>query len=148
MSGIDLDTAALTRMAHLESIRPELTILAREATRYESSRSGKLRALAELQARFARGTEPPHIEEVSSMTSSDADDVCLFVAAAALSLGIPCRFVAARYGQNWTCQLAYEIEGRWNQWVIVDRVAEWTTQVPDEEVTGEPMYPPRVAVNN
>ena len=43
----------------------------------------------------------------------DADDACLFLATLAMSVGIRCRFVAARYGQSWTCWVAYEVGDHW-----------------------------------
>ena len=47
---------------------------------------------------------------VNPRPSIDADDACVFVAAAAMSVGIPCRFVGVRYGSSWTCWLSFEVD--------------------------------------
>jgi len=76
--------------------------LARELTDSEPDRNSKMRALVDELHRRWSGVV-------------DADDACLFVIALAVSVGIRCRFVAARFGpHSWTCFVAYETEdGRW-----------------------------------
>lgn len=70
------------------------------------------------------GDQPP---------SFDADDACLFVAALAGVIGIPCRFVAARAGKHsWTVFLAYEDEDGF--WVGVDVMRERADVVIEEIV--------------
>ena len=66
----------------------------------------------------------------------DADDACLFLAAFAMSVGIPCRIVGARYRERcWTCCVAYEDEeGRWTG---IDPLRQETDQSCDELIFTE-----------
>ena len=68
----------------------------------------------------------------------DADDACLFVATSALCLGIPCRFIAERYGQSWTVRLGYEVDG---QWETIDCMNQVAMRDLDERIVGEELRP-------
>ena len=68
----------------------------------------------------------------------EADDACLFVASCALSIGIPCRFIAERYGQSWTVRLGYEVDG---QWETIDCMNQVAMRKLDEKVVGEELRP-------
>ena len=74
-------------------------------------------------------------EDTAKHVPMDADDACLFVASCALSIGIPCRFVARRYGgHTWTVRLGYKVAGRWE---IIDCTRQSADRIPDEEIVGE-----------
>lgn len=79
---------------------------------------------------------PSQINEMVSLPSDqpptfDADDACLFIAALAGVVGIPCRFVAARAGvRSWTVFLAYEDED--GLWTGVDVLRERADTVVEE----------------
>jgi hypothetical protein len=98
--------------------------LARNLTQGIPSVRGKVRALIDAL----------HESGASSVSVIDADDACLFVAAGARSLGIPCRFVALCYGESWTVRLRYEVDGQWEE---IDCVNQSTPRMPDEEMVGE-----------
>jgi hypothetical protein len=63
----------------------------------------------------------------------DADDACAIVAALAMSVGVRCRLVAVRYGQSWTCWVAYKVGDHWEN---VDPLRQRPDREPDEVVTG------------
>lgn len=67
-------------------------------------------------------------------TFMDADDACLAVAAAAMSVGILCRFVSERRGNCWTVRLVYEASP--GQWETIDCLRQHTDKEPDERVLG------------
>ena len=67
-------------------------------------------------------------------TSKDADDAVLSAATMCLAVGIPCRIVGARYGQSWTCWLAYQDEGQWTTLDVLGGVPVGDRAKPDEEV--------------
>jgi hypothetical protein len=73
-------------------------------------------------------------EDTAEHVPMDADDACLFVASCALSIGIPCRFVARRYNRSWTVRLGYEVTGRWE---TIDCTRQSADRIPDEEIVGE-----------
>ncbi len=152
--GIRLSLQILAETARRDSSEP----LARDLTDAVPDIPGKVRALVDAlhrsgarssqagQDRFVRAvhgdapgffldvgcSDPVHISSVSVI---DADDACLFVAAAAHSLGIPCRFVAMRFGErSWTVRLRYEVDGRWEE---IDCMDQSTVRGPDEEIVGE-----------
>ena len=131
--GIKMTLELLARSAWLSRVVPRVQLLARDVTDVETGRADKMRALVdELHRRFVLAPDPPTQErsvmdlfdinkldeqmrrEIDSVVnprpSIDADDACVFVAAAAMSVGIPCRFVGVRYGSSWTCWLSFEVD--------------------------------------
>lgn len=128
---------ALARIAWGERIDPRVYILAHNATEPATGRQDKMRALVdELHSRFEPGA------------TIDADDACVFVAAAAMSVGIPCRFVGVRYGGSWTCWLSYQVDAPPSascttptpdsRWEMIDPLRQKRPdRVPDEQVVVE-----------
>ncbi len=60
----------------------------------------------------------------------DADDIVLAAATLCLAVGIPCRIVGARFGQRWTCWLAYRdlpLTGRSGASTADSNEGEWVT---------------------
>jgi hypothetical protein len=134
----------LTAVAWRDRLDPRVHALARELTDREASRQAKVGAIVDHLDRFwvGRSAEPTDAEHVTSASallsgltarSVDADDACLFVATLAMSVGVRCRFVAARYGQSWTCWVAYEVGDCWE---TVDPLRQRPEREPDERVTG------------
>lgn len=100
---------------------------------------GKMSLLvAELHRRFTLAREP--VKEamgpvpLAPGSVLDVDDACLFVAALAMSVGIRCRLVGARYGRSWTCFVAYETES--GPWETIDPLRQQLGQEPDERLLG------------
>ena len=119
--GIRLSLQILAETARRDSSEP----LARDLTDAVPDIPGKVRALVDAL----------HRSGARSVSVIDADDACLFVATAAHSLGIPCRFVAMRFGErSWTVRLRYEVDGRWEE---IDCMDQSTVRGPDEEIVGE-----------
>lgn len=131
-AGIKMQLRQLTQIAWRDRIDPRVQLSARKLTYSETSRQDKMRALVdELHRRFVLAPSPVAQEsvtvmdlfdidkldermktEINYMLSSrmiDVDEACVFVASAAMSVGIPCRFVGARYGHSWTCWLSYYV---------------------------------------
>ena len=133
--GIRLSLQTLAETARRDSSE-QLRRLARDLTDAVPDIPGKVRALVDALHRSE--PEPVGVEHVSgarSVSVIDADDACLFVATAAHSLGIPCRFVAMRFGErSWTVRLRYEVDGRWEE---IDCMDQSTVRGPDEEIVGE-----------
>ena len=122
--GIRLSLQILAETARRDSSE-QLRRLARDLTDAGPDIPGKVRALVDAL----------HRSGARSVSVIDADDACLFVAAAAHSLGIPCRFVAMRFGErSWTVRLRYEVDGRWEE---IDCMDQSTVRGPDEEIVGE-----------
>ena len=120
-------------------VEPRVHSLAETLADPLDSRAEEIREFVdELHRRFTYAPDP--IGEYVSMpfepgrVTVDADDACVFVAALAVSVGIRCRFVAARYGRSWTCFLEYEeADGKWT---LVDPLRQKTDRSPDELVKG------------
>lgn len=131
-----LDT--LTRISELTD--PQLRDLALRLADGEVDRGGVIRALVdEVRRRFVYAPDPTLAEffkipfEFGSQI--DIEDACLFVVALAKVIGIPCRFVLARYRERaWTVFLAYEDEER--RWVGIDPLRQKTTVALEEFVIG------------
>lgn len=93
----------------------------------------------EIQRRFVYPPDPTQ-EEFFRIpwdpgTLIDADDACLFVAALAKAVNIPCRFVLARYRERaWTVFLAYEDEE--GRWIGIDPLRQKTKWSLEELVFG------------
>lgn len=122
--GIRLSLQTLAETARRDSSE-QLRRLARDLTDAVPDVPGRVRALVDAL----------HKSGARSVSVIDADDACLFVAAAAYSLGIPCRFVAMRFGErSWTVRLRYEVDGRWEE---IDCMDQSTVRGPDEEIVGE-----------
>jgi hypothetical protein len=91
----------------------------------------------ELHRRFAYVADPLRSETIGPMPpftgkfQGDVEDACLFVATLAMSIGIPCRFVMARYGQAWTLFVAYEREG--GGWAIASPLRQEHVKVKDAD---------------
>lgn len=130
----------------LESLRVALAIRPGRAFRARaweltetSNRVDNMRAFIDELHRVAEYREAGPLDEMVYVPSGarpptfDADDGCLFVAALAGVIGIPCRFVAARTGKrSWTVFLAYEDEDGF--WVGVDVMRERAGVVIEEIV--------------
>ncbi len=144
-TGIDASLGTLGRLAMAYRLTQETRRIAIEtiAAVGPVGRKGYMLALVrELHHRADSTLHDPSVPEALRVVGSDepipqpidADDACLFVASCALSIGIPCRFVAQRYGQSWTVRLRYEVAG---QWETIDCMNQSTTRETDEEIVGE-----------
>ena len=141
MTVIEAIIYTLTQRAWVDRADPTVYRWARHLTYPEVGRHDKVRAIvAEVrrQFRFPAGVDPATAETLSSARhlldagrAVDADDACLLLATAAMSVGIPCRFVAARYRHSWTCWVAYQVGERWQ---VVDPLLP----PPTPEIPGEP----------
>jgi hypothetical protein len=135
--GIKMSLEQLARIAEQSRLDPTVHHLARKLTDPEPSRQDKMRALVDelhRQSVIARRYETTDVA-LGAMASLDADDACVFVAAAAMSVGIPCRFVGVRYGHSWTCWLRYEAGLIWE---TIDPMRQKLDRDPDEQVMGPP----------
>lgn len=144
-TGIETALRALTAVAWRDRLSPAVYKLARRLTDREASRQQKMEAIVDhlhREFRVGRPADPIASEAVSSpevlamglaSPTLDADDACLFVAALAMSVGIRCRFVGARYGHSWTCWIDYEVGDHWE---TVDPLRQRPDREPDERVTG------------
>jgi hypothetical protein len=133
----------LTLLSWRARLDPRVHTLAREVTDSKVDRQDKIRALVnELHRRFVVRTDPSVDEFVTVFPPDgafmDADDACLFVAAAAMSVGIPCRIVAVRYGPVWSCLVQYEAGLIWE---TIDPLRQKLGRDPDELVVPEPPHP-------
>jgi len=147
VTAIEQTLSQLTAVAWRDRMDPLVYQLARDLTDREASRQAKMRAIVDHLGRFQLGlqADPARTETITGTTSLlltglsgattkvDADDACLFVATLAMSVGIRCRFVAARYDQSWTCWVAYEVGDHWE---TVDPLRQRPARDPDEQVTG------------
>lgn len=134
---IGIDGTLKTLQAAL-AVRPSRAFRGRAWELTEtSSRADNMRAFVNELHRIAVYSANP-IRETAALVPEhpqtfDADDACLFVAALAGVVGIPCRFVAARVGKHsWTCFLAYQDEE--GLWVGIDVLRERTDVVIEEIV--------------
>jgi hypothetical protein len=122
----------LESLAHdARARRRQLREFAHGVTDSASCREDKMRALVdEMHRRFVFSIDPTVRETVGPFTtgSLDADDACTFLAAAAMSVGIRCRIVGARYGSSWTCWIQYENEN--GAWETIDPLRQ---KKPDRE---------------
>jgi len=145
MSAIDLTLQALTRLAWRIRLDPKVYLLARRLTDPEASRQAKMEAIVdELHRRPIRTPDPTPAESFAVNYDRfgvflhlsrplDADDACLFVAATAMSVGIRCRIVGARYGNAWTCAVDYAVGDHWE---TIDPLRQRPEREPDERVLG------------
>ena len=139
----------LTAAAWRARIDPKVHYFARQLTDRGYDRQEKMRLIIDdLHRRFVYAPDP--VNEVIGPVSidggsADADDMCLFVATVAMSVGIPCRFVGAFYlvGRQrgfWTLLLSYESED--GSWKTVDVLRQTFGGIsleqrgPDESVMG------------
>ena len=137
--GIDGALEALSTLSWRERSNLEIRKLAYKITDGEPDRPSKMCALIdELHRRFKYAADP--LEErfgpvpLVEGSTVDVDDACLFVATLAQAIGIPCRFVAARFDRSWTCFVAYEV---WSGiWETVDPLRQKVDREPDERVLG------------
>lgn len=111
--GIEMSLKQLASLAWQSRLDPRICRLALPLTEAKTGRRAKMEALvAELHRRFVLAPGPTNSEAINGQfedgNTLDADDACVFVAAAAMSVGIPCRIIGARYGQFWTCFVSYE----------------------------------------
>jgi hypothetical protein len=134
--GVEKSLESLAQLAWRERLAPSTYRRARELTNSKISRKDKMEALVdELHRQFVLAPDP--VKETITVrppdgASLDADDACLFVAAAAMSVGIPCRFIGVRYGHSWTCWLSYYDAGRWE---TIDPLRQKRPdREPDEQV--------------
>lgn len=144
MTAIEQTLHQLTEVAWRDRLDPLVYQLARDLTDREARRQEKVAAIVDHLGRFqvGRTADPARAETVAGATllltglagtAVDADDACLFVATLAMSVGIRCRFVAARYDQAWTCWVAYEVGDHWE---TVDPLRQRPERDPDELVMG------------
>jgi hypothetical protein len=134
----------LTRIAWERRLYLGVSMLAQKVTGPETGRKDKMRALVdELHRRFVLAPNPtsefirPFDAPFDAGATLDADDACVFVAAAAMSVGIPCRLVGVRYGRSWTCWISYEVDAD-SSWETIDplRQKKLAGREPDEQVIG------------
>jgi len=137
--GIEWTLQSLTRIAWQSRLDPRVHMLARKLTDPEPRREDKMRVLVdELHRRFIPGVDPSTDETIAILppdgSTVDAEDACVFVAAAAMSVDIPCRLVAARYGHGWTCWVSYEAGIIWE---TIDPLRQKKPdREPDEQILG------------
>lgn len=132
----------LTAIAWRDRMEPAVHKMARDLTDREVTRQQKMEALVDSLHRRFQLTRTDASEE-ETMTSPaqllvqsghlDAVDACAIVAALAMSVGIRCRLVAARYGHSWTCWVDYEVGDHWE---TCDPLRQRPEYEPDETVTG------------
>jgi hypothetical protein len=138
--GIRMTLAQLTKKAWRDRLEADVRIMATEVAGTEPDVSGRMRALVHrMRALVHEMRRRVAIYETVSPFSADpidADDACSFVAAAALSIGIHCRFVVARFKRSWTCWVAYRDKDRWRL-LDCQTGAERLFSDPDEIVVGE-----------
>ena len=142
--GIDISLHALAVCASRASDRSAVVVLANKLTSDSPDRYGKMQAFVdELHRRFEYAPDPLKetigpvpIEEIGDTAGStiDADDACLFVAALAASVDIPCRLVGARFVRSWTCFVSCQSED--GSWKRIDPLRQQTDREPDELVMG------------
>ena len=129
-AGIELSLQALARSAMARSKNEIFCRLAHEATADVNGIPQKMRALNDIFHRLT-GHE----------SYMDADDACLNVATLALTLGIPCRFIAQRWAKHsWTVVLGYEVDGHWEKIECTSPELAATGE-PHEEFFGEELRP-------
>lgn len=152
---VELSLRALAAVAWRDRLSPLVYRLARRLTDREATRQQKVGAIVDHMHReydIGRPADPTQAETFVSpellasgaawhmLYPLDSDDACAFVAAAAMSVGIPCRLVAVRYGDAWTCRVDYEVGDHWE---TVDPLRRRHERDPDETVTGpEPKVTP------
>jgi transglutaminase superfamily protein len=128
----------LTITAERGGTNSAVQTLAIKLTKQEPNRHDKIRAIVdELHRRFVNSHSPIEMGvtgiPMGEGHAVDADEACLFVAALAQSVGIQCRFVAARFNRSWTCFIEYEREN--GQWEMIDPLREWKVSTePDERI--------------
>lgn len=129
-AGIELSLRALASSAVHGAKNENIGLLARDVTAGLLDNRNRMRTLVEYLYR-ATGAG---LRTTIDGNIMDADDACVCIASFALALAIPCRLVAARYGQSWTVRLGYEVDGRWE---VIDCLNQSTAREMDEEIFGE-----------
>ena len=136
----------LAKAAWRNRLDPKVHMFARKLTDGVVGNRERVVAIADEAARISRQVKEdlgPLLTEALALPTDgavedlmlvDADEVCLVVAAAAMSVGIQCRLVGARYGRSWTCWVAYEAEAGSGRWATVDPVKRDHDSEPDETV--------------
>lgn len=135
----------LTAIAWRDRLDPAVHKLAREMTDRAATRQQKMEAIVDsLHHRFQLARTDASEEETLSSPAQllatqrgamDADDACAVVAALAMSVGIRCQFIAAKYDQSWTCWVAYEVE-EGEPMEVVDPLRQRPDRDPDVMVMG------------
>lgn len=131
--GIELTLQALTSIAWQNRLNPATRSLARRLTDPESNRHGKVDAIVDEMHRCYSIRDPTTPETLRDIVALDADNAALTVASLAMSVGIRCRLVGARYGQSWTCFVAYEVGDHWE---TVNPLQQRADRDPDEPISG------------
>jgi hypothetical protein len=93
------------------------------------------------QNRKAGPLDPTHVESFRTSPPYDADDAVLAAATLCLAVGIRCRVIGARYGQSWTCWLAYQDEGQWITINVFEGRLVGSDRKPDEQIVVECQMP-------
>jgi hypothetical protein len=129
VTGIETTLHALAALTWDRRLDPRIHLWARQLTGPHASQHAKMRAIVCEVQKHLRPADPAISEAIGhvfidfeNISVHDADDVCLLLAAAAMSVGIPCQFVAARFGDSWTCWLTYLTGDRWN---LLDPAQPW-----------------------
>lgn len=136
--GVEQTLRALSSSAWRDRLDPVVHSWSCRVTGPEANRHDKVRVLVDEVHKRSR-IAPNHRETMDSVGmlltehALDADEACLLVASAAMSVGIPCQFVAERYGQSWTCRLSYLVGDAWHS---VDPLRQNPPHAPDETVYG------------
>jgi hypothetical protein len=109
--------------------------IAHDLTQNLSSNRDKVMAIVRGLSLAASQISPSDQEGFLPGVSQEADDSVIAAACACKAVGIPCRIVGARYGQAWTCWLAYQDDGNWH---TIDAVtgldAPGAMPEPDERI--------------
>lgn len=143
-TGIEITVQMLARMAWRSRRNPKLYQLARRLTAPWKDRQDKMEALVQELHHRGDPIETDCLSLVLTMSDEgvpregvDADDAAVFVAAAAMSVGIPCRIVGVRYGHAWTCRVDYEVGDHWES---IDPLQQTAGRKPDEEITASLVF--------
>jgi len=133
--GIKSMLSALNEYAWRHRVDQKVHMFARKAADEGTDHGDKVRLIIEkLHRRFVYAPDPVK-EGITSLEDGhgDVEDFCWFTAACAMSIGIPCRIVGARYNKRcWTCFVAYQDEKGY--WTGVDPLQQKTDHIEFEEL--------------
>lgn len=144
--GIEMTLQSIANLAWRYHFDPSVCYLAGKLLEGEPTVARKVQAVVNYIHEHGQSSGDANETFAFSVAnpSLDADDAVLAAAAICMagsdrptSIGIPCRIVGARFGQSWTCWLAYQ-DG--DEWVTIDVVknGQRPTLEPDEQVIAIP----------
>jgi hypothetical protein len=123
-TGIEITLQTIAQCAWRDRLDPTVYKKAKSLTDPHPTVPAKVRAIVDMIRLTNKVTGDHKITDNETFLLKpplDADDAVQAAATLCLAAGIPCRIVGARYGQSWTCWLAYGYRDgvRW-QWDITD----------------------------